>query len=221
MRAFTRRGERGVGMVEFGLILPFVLLIVFGMLDFGRAINDNTTIAEAARQGARQMAADAASSDSPFGTYSGSCSGTALTVNATGTGCLTDAAVIATVESVLAPVTTNVVQHSNTTASACAALTAPVSGQAYVCISPSETGAATRGPNDTCSAAQTALGHFPAAGDLGGRKAEWTTPQYQTGGCFLVQVTVRYAFTPWTPVINRVIGSKVVLTSSTSTVAEY
>ncbi len=221
MATGRRRRERGVGMVEFGLTLPLVLLIVFGMLDFGRATSAGTTIAEAARQGARQMAANAASGDSPFGSYTGSCSGTALMQYVTGTGCLTDAAVLATVKSVLAPVTTNVVQYSNTTAAACAALTAPVAGQAFVCISPSETGAAAREPNDTCSTAQTALGHYPAAGDLGGRQSEWTTPQYASGRCFLVQVTVRYAFAPWTPLLSKVMGSGVVLTSSTSTVAEY
>jgi Flp pilus assembly protein TadG len=218
MRAAGRDRQRGVAMVEFGLAMPFLLLIVFGMVDFGRAIDANTTVADAARQGARQMAPNAASSDGPFGTYSGTCSGTAFSQNATGTGCLTDAAVFATVSSVLAPLTRNVVQNSNTLAASCPS---PAVGQAEVCIAPSETGAATRGPNDTCAAAQLVLLHLPAAGDLGGRKAEWTTPQYASGRCFLVQVTVRYGFSPWTPVITRVIGSSIVVASTSSTVAEY
>ncbi len=216
-----RRRQHGVGMVEFAVSLPFLLLVIFGMVDLSRAISANSTIAEAARQGARQMAANAATGDSPFGSYAGTCSGTALTQNVTGTGCLTDTAVLATVRAVLVPVTTNVVLYAGTTAAGCAALTAPVSGEAYVCISPGEPTAAARGPNDSCSTAQTALGHYPAPGDLGGRKTEWTTPQYATGRCFLVQVTVRYAFQPWTPVMSRVMGSTVVLSSSTSTSAEY
>jgi Flp pilus assembly protein TadG len=218
MRAVRPGREPGVGMVEFAIVLPFLLVVIFGMVDFGRLIAANTAVADAARQGARQMAPDAAASPSPFGTYSGSCSGTTLAPNASGTGCLTDAAVFATVSAVLAPLTTNVVQNSGTTAANCPS---PSTGQAEVCIAPSQSAAATRGPNDTCATAQTALGHFPAPGDLGGRQAEWTTPQYSSGRCFLVQVTVRYGFSPWTPILTRLIGSSIVIAATTSTVADY
>jgi hypothetical protein len=55
-----RRGhlacERGVALVEFALVLPFLLVIVFGMVDVGKAIsywNDETHLAnEAARYAA-------------------------------------------------------------------------------------------------------------------------------------------------------------------------
>ena len=220
MRAARPGRGHGVTMVEFAIVLPFLLVVIFGMVDFGRIIAANTTVADAARQGARQMAPDAATADNPFGTYSGSCSGTTLAASATGTGCLTDAAVFATVSSVLAPLTRTVVQNSNTTAANCPS---PSVGQAQVCIAPSETAAASRGPGDTCATVE-ALASFspiPAPGSLGGRKAEWTTPQYASGRCFLVQVTVRYGFSPWTPVISRLIGSSVVIASTTSTVAEY
>jgi hypothetical protein len=46
--------QRGVALVEFALVLPLVLLLLFGMIDFGKAINywnDETHLAnEAARQ---------------------------------------------------------------------------------------------------------------------------------------------------------------------------
>ena len=46
--------EGGVALVEFALVLPLVLLLLFGMIDFGKAINywnDETHLAnEAARQ---------------------------------------------------------------------------------------------------------------------------------------------------------------------------
>jgi hypothetical protein len=197
-----RRAQAGVGLVEFALTVPVLLAVTFGMIDFGRAINADTTVADAARQGARQMAPSASSADSPFGTFAGSCSGRVLAPNATGTGCLTDLAVFSTVASVLAPLSGTAVLYSATDAAHCPA---PASAaQASVCISPGETAAATRGP-----------------GDLGGRKPEWTTPQYAAGHCFLVQVTVKYAFRPWTPVINGIVGSSLQLSSSTSTVAEY
>jgi hypothetical protein len=209
-------------MVEFAIAVPLLLVIIFGMVDFGRAVDANTTVAEAARQGARQMASNAASTDTPFGSplysTSGTCSGTVFTKNAGGTGCLTDAAVLATVTSVLAPLTTNVTHQYGVSASSC---TAPSTiGQANVCIDPSDSAAATQ-TGDSCSAATTRLGHFPLAGDLGGRYAEWSSPQYSSGRCFLVQVTVKYAFGPWIPAIKQVIGASIGIASSTATVAEY
>ncbi|HEX3607160.1 MAG TPA: TadE family protein [Candidatus Dormibacteraeota bacterium] len=165
---WRRTGQGGVGMVEFAICLPFLLLVMFGMMDFGRAINANSTVADAARQGARQMAPNAATGDSPFGVYSGACSGTTLAPNAGGSGCLTDAAALATVTAVLAPLTTNVTHQYGVTAASCSA--PAVSGQANVCLAPSQS--ATPTSNDSCSAATTRLGHTPAAGDLGGRQNE-------------------------------------------------
>jgi Flp pilus assembly protein TadG len=39
--------------VEFALLLPVLLLIIFGTIDFGRAINAQITLTQAAREGAR------------------------------------------------------------------------------------------------------------------------------------------------------------------------
>jgi Flp pilus assembly protein TadG len=39
--------------VEFALLLPVLLLIIFGVIDFGRAINAQITLTQAAREGAR------------------------------------------------------------------------------------------------------------------------------------------------------------------------
>ena len=43
----------GQSMVEFALVLPMLLLLVFGFLDMGRAIYYYSTIGNAAREGAR------------------------------------------------------------------------------------------------------------------------------------------------------------------------
>jgi len=40
-------------MVEFTLIAPFLLLLVFGLIDFGRLAYDNSFVNNAAREGAR------------------------------------------------------------------------------------------------------------------------------------------------------------------------
>jgi Flp pilus assembly protein TadG len=45
--------DRGAAAVEFALLLPVVLLMVFGVIDFGRALNAQITLTQAAREGAR------------------------------------------------------------------------------------------------------------------------------------------------------------------------
>jgi Flp pilus assembly protein TadG len=42
--------------VEFALILPMLLLVVFGIIDFGRLLNAQISLTEAAREGARANA---------------------------------------------------------------------------------------------------------------------------------------------------------------------
>ncbi|WP_110182998.1 TadE/TadG family type IV pilus assembly protein [Nocardioides solisilvae] len=48
------RGERGASAVEFALILPIFLLLLFGIIDFGYAINRGSMINNAARDAARE-----------------------------------------------------------------------------------------------------------------------------------------------------------------------
>ena len=52
-KAMKRRGERGAAMVEFAIILPLVLLLTFGLIDFGFAFADAAGIKSAGRSGAR------------------------------------------------------------------------------------------------------------------------------------------------------------------------
>ena len=57
----TRRG-RGDSIVEFALVLPILLLILFGILEVGRVLDAWIVVQNAARQGARvgTMATNAA-----------------------------------------------------------------------------------------------------------------------------------------------------------------
>ncbi|MFM0377034.1 TadE/TadG family type IV pilus assembly protein [Paraburkholderia strydomiana] len=48
-----RRREAGVAVVEFGLVLPLLLLIVFGMVEFSIALYDKAVITNASREAAR------------------------------------------------------------------------------------------------------------------------------------------------------------------------
>lgn len=49
----TRRADRGAAAVEFALILPVALLIIFGIIDFGRAYNAQASLNAGVREGAR------------------------------------------------------------------------------------------------------------------------------------------------------------------------
>ena len=51
-----RRTERGAAAVELALVLPVLLLLVFGIIDFGRAYNAQITLATAARESVRVWA---------------------------------------------------------------------------------------------------------------------------------------------------------------------
>jgi Flp pilus assembly protein TadG len=51
--AASQPRDRGAAAVEFALLLPVVLLLLFGIVDFGRALNAQITITQAAREGAR------------------------------------------------------------------------------------------------------------------------------------------------------------------------
>lgn len=49
-----RRGERGVAAVEFALVVPLLLVVLFGIIDFGFAINRYAIVNNAAREGVRE-----------------------------------------------------------------------------------------------------------------------------------------------------------------------
>ena len=55
------RGQRSQSMVEFALVAPLLLVLIFGIVDFGRVIYVYITINQAVNEGAR-----AAISDSPL-----------------------------------------------------------------------------------------------------------------------------------------------------------
>jgi Flp pilus assembly protein TadG len=49
-------GRRGQSLVEFALVVPMLLLMVVGVIEFGRAWNISQVVTFAARQGARTAA---------------------------------------------------------------------------------------------------------------------------------------------------------------------
>jgi Flp pilus assembly protein TadG len=52
------RSSRGQSLVEFGLIIPIVILMMIGLFDLGRIVFTNNSLSDGARQGARHAATD-------------------------------------------------------------------------------------------------------------------------------------------------------------------
>jgi Flp pilus assembly protein TadG len=51
----TETNERGAAALELALILPILVLLVFGIIEFGRGYNANVEIQGAVREGARSL----------------------------------------------------------------------------------------------------------------------------------------------------------------------
>ena len=66
------RSERGTAVVEFALIAPLLFLIVFGIIEFGRILNDYNQLTQLAGQGARAAAVNR----NPDGTAIAAATGT-------------------------------------------------------------------------------------------------------------------------------------------------
>lgn len=53
LSARFRRSDAGQALVEFALVMPIVLLMLVGIIEFGRAWNVQQVMTDAAREGAR------------------------------------------------------------------------------------------------------------------------------------------------------------------------
>jgi Flp pilus assembly protein TadG len=85
---FVRRNRKGAAAVEFALIAPVFFLMVFGMIEFGRAIMVEQVITNAAREGARLAVLDGSTATNvrtQVTSYlsSASISGATITLNPT------------------------------------------------------------------------------------------------------------------------------------------
>ena len=78
--------------MEFALLLPLVLLMLFGIIDFGRALNAQITITQAAREGARLGALGVAAATVVTKTQAAAVGLTPVPAVNTGTACPVNAA---------------------------------------------------------------------------------------------------------------------------------
>ena len=87
----SRASERGAAVVEFALVAPLLLLLVFGMISYGYMLSFRQALSQGAAEGARAAAVTVASTDGSeqtdaaraaldeaLGSYGISCSGTTL-----------------------------------------------------------------------------------------------------------------------------------------------
>jgi len=65
MRKFGRRSRRsnGQALVEFALLVPLLIIIILGIIEFGRIWMTMNVLASAAREGARKAAVTAPDAD--------------------------------------------------------------------------------------------------------------------------------------------------------------
>jgi Flp pilus assembly protein TadG len=56
VRAPAARDERGAAVVEFALVLPLLVMFIFGIIEFGRAYSAKVELTAAVREGARAAA---------------------------------------------------------------------------------------------------------------------------------------------------------------------
>jgi len=71
-----RNTELGQSLVEFSMVLPIFLVLIFGLVDFGRAFYAWLIVTEAAREGARAAAVQGDASTVNSKIYASFCSGT-------------------------------------------------------------------------------------------------------------------------------------------------
>jgi Flp pilus assembly protein TadG len=73
-----REDDRGASAVEFALVVPFLLLIIFGIIAFGMMLSFRQTMSQAATEGARAGALSSGASSTARGTDAKNAASSAL-----------------------------------------------------------------------------------------------------------------------------------------------
>ena len=74
------KNEQGQTMTEFALVLPILIVLLFGIIQFGIAFNNYVTLTDAVRAGARKAAVSRSLSD-PAGTCKAAVLAAAVNLN--------------------------------------------------------------------------------------------------------------------------------------------
>jgi Flp pilus assembly protein TadG len=178
-----RSGQRSQSIVEFAIIAPVLLLLLFGIIDFGRLIYIYATINQAVNEGARVA--------------------------------IRDSAVLPSNQDVETAVKRHAVDVSlaNPCPNGPITTATPPANQGWVFITE---------PNPPSTAEALA----PSLEDAPGGQT-WANA---TGSCSAtnpahdhspLQVTIRYNFVPFTPLIQQVTASHIVISASATYQTEY
>jgi Flp pilus assembly protein TadG len=62
----VKKRQRGQALVEFALMIPLFALLLFGLMDFGRVIYTQNTLAQAAREAARVATLEPAANSTKY-----------------------------------------------------------------------------------------------------------------------------------------------------------
>jgi TadE-like protein len=184
MRAqIDRDAERSQSLVEFALVAPILILLLFGIIDFGRVIYTYITINQAVNEGART-----AIRDSPQ-----------LPTN----GDVESAVKVHAVDVSLAnpcpngPITTAV----------------PPSNQGWIYITEPN-------PPATAESLSPALENAPG-GQVWGQASGGCSATNPAHDHAPLQVTIRFNFVPFTPLIKQLINTNIVITAAATYSTEY
>ena len=183
LESWRRNPQRSQSMVEFSLIAPILIILIFGVVDFGRLIYVYATINQAASEGART-----AIRDSPL-----------LPTNS--------------------DVQTSVRQHAVDVSLANPCPNGPVTSlvppanQGWIYITEPD-------PPAGVEALSPALHNAPGGqmwSDISG-SCSATNPAHDHEG---LQVTIRYNFVPFTPLIQQLTANHIVITAAVTYQTEY
>lgn len=194
------RGQKSQGLTEFALIAPVILLLTFGIIDFGRALYLYITLQQAANEGAR-VAVRASYFIDPSGQphqwptdtdVANAVSGHAVIMNLANN-----------------PACPNGPLPNNGVAQGSSTLPSPNTGWIFI-TDPSQAG------NGSPNGPRGGLGSYPAPNT--GAGCNLVTP---ATGNEPIKVTLWYTFQPITPIIQQVVGNNIVITAYAVYRAEY
>jgi TadE-like protein len=190
------RSERSQGLTEFALIAPIILLLTFGIIDFGRGLYFYITLQQAANEGARVAVRASYFIDPNGSTHTWP----------------TDADVAAAVQAhavteVLANPCPNGPIPNGGVPAGSPSLPPPNSGWIFI-TDPSLAG------NGVPNGPRGGLGTLPAPGP----GCNTITPAV---GNEPIKVTLWFNFQPLTPLIQQVVGNQIVITAYAVYRAEY
>jgi hypothetical protein len=215
------RSQRSQGMTEFALIAPVILLLTFGIIDFGRGLYFYITLQQAANEGAR-VAVHASNYTDAFNV---ACQNPGTPLQ-TGHCWPEDSDVAAAIQAhavteVLAnPCPNGPLPNGGNPVNS---PQLPPSNTGWIFITDASPGGDGYGLNTVggdpllypyANGPRGGLGTFPAPGPgcLGIKPATGNEP---------IKVTLWFNFQPLTPIIQQVVGNKIVITAYAIYRAEY